>query len=108
MPGVPVHMPLRCESFGLGLVLHFRRGHHGHVLPHVPPPLHIPRTLQVVECILWEAAVFGGVVRSARTNYSGTLVPRIARVGLGKVGPRIGVGARTLGAAWPWPRTERA
>ena len=105
MLGVSVHMPLRGEGFGLGLVLH--RGH-GLVLPHVLAPLHIPRTLQVVECILWEAAVFGGVVRSARTNYSGTLVPRIARVGLGKVGPRIGVGARTLGAAWPWPRTERA
>ena len=41
-------MPLRSESFRLGLVLHFLCGH-GHVLPHVPPPLHIPRMLQVVE-----------------------------------------------------------
>ena len=52
--------------------------------------------------------MFGGVVRSVRTNCSGTLVPRIARVGLGKVGLHIRVVVRTLGAAWSWPRTERA
>ena len=46
--------------------------------------------------------MFGGEVRSARMNYSGTPVPRIVRVALGKDGPwlRTTLGPGTLGAAW--------
>ena len=91
MLGVWVHMPLHGEGFGPGPVLSHG---HGPVLPHVPALPHIPRTLRVVECILWEAVEFGGAVRSARTSYFGTLVPRTVRAGLDKVGPRIVVGGR--------------
>ena len=49
-------MPPIGESFDPGLIL---PRDHGHVLLHMAPLSNIPRTLRVVECILWVAVEFG-------------------------------------------------